>query len=154
LPKPENPLKPREELNREPLNSDVFDPNPRFPNEDPDPNRDPAKDELPNPPERELAKPDAPLDRPNECQPPSDLPALREKLEFDEPPKLRPPLKREELPELPKECQWPSLIAAWEFEERFPDDEKPRPAPNPAPFRPLMPRDPLNPPDERLFIPK
>jgi hypothetical protein len=102
LPKPNLPLEPPNELKREPP-KELFDPKPE---------RDPAKDDLPNvePPNREFAKPEL-LDEPNECQP-AELPPLRpEKLEVDEFPKLRPPLKRAELPELPNECHWPSLIA-------------------------------------------
>ena len=102
MPKPSLPLLPKE-LKREP-------PKERF---DPNPEREPAKDDLPKVelPKREFAKPEL-LDEPNECQPPAELPPLRaEKLEVPEFPKLRPPLKRAELPELPNECHWPSLIA-------------------------------------------
>src|ERR1019366_4643632 len=85
-------------------------------------------------------KPDAPLDGPKECQPPSELPALRaEKLEFAKPPELRPSLTRAGLPELPNECHWPSLIAGRTFDELFPDEPKLRPASDPPYERPPVP---------------
>jgi hypothetical protein len=42
-----------------------------------------------------------------------------------EPPELRPALERAELPALPNECHWPSLIAARTFDDRSPEDRSP-----------------------------
>jgi hypothetical protein len=56
-----------------------------------------------------------------------------------EPPELRPALERAELPALPNECHWPSLIAARIFDDRSDDDRSPdelalRLAPIPLPW--------------------
>jgi len=80
------------------------------------------------------------LERPKECQAPSGIPVLRaERLEFATPPELRPSLERAETPALeraelaalPNECQWPSLMAAGRFDERFPDEPELRPVSDP-----------------------
>lgn len=102
----------------------VFDPKRAF-EKDPDlelPKRDPEKDDLPKvePPKRELPKlfpprtvaEDEPLAGPKECHPlPTPPPLCAEKFEPAKFPELRPPLKREEPPPLPNECQFPSPIA-------------------------------------------
>jgi hypothetical protein len=76
------------------------------------PKRDPEKDELPKPVPPRTAAEDEPLAGPKECHPLPVAPRLRaEKFEPAKFPEFRPPLKREELPPLPNECQFPSLIA-------------------------------------------